>query len=500
MSGTLRANLSAAIIASVGGLQGWLFFQSAQQQAATLASEQYHAAAQVRHARILGVLEQRRQSLETLVAFYQASGHVSAHDFSLFSENLLSGGLRSVCWNTTTGAPESFSAGEQALCRHFDVLEPSQALSSDPPLIVLSAFTASGEEQAGFVSVIFSVSELFYDVGPVGFGEYLVANNSIQNSITAYAHPSEAGRDLQPVASLAALPPVDSYDLLRLGNMQLVYLTHPAETSPGQASALTIALMLSALGIVGALLVRNLVLTREVVRREVEHRTAELSQFAYRTSHDIRGPLASITGLCHAILEDLSDGELEEVEENVERIQRLAVRLDRLSGDILALTQADLGRPEAEPVDLRALIEGIHDQFEQTGALRGVRAEADVQVPARLMLSRARLSQILENLISNGVKYASPEVAEPWVRTRARLIDHRLVIEISDNGLGIPEGYLPRLFVMFERFHPDVAPGSGLGLPIVKKHVERLGGDIQVQSDQSGTTFTITLPNVTEEP
>jgi signal transduction histidine kinase len=107
---------------------------------------------------------------------------------------------------------------------------------------------------------------------------------------------------------------------------------------------------------------------------------------------------------------------------------------------------------------------------------------------------RVRLAQIIENLLSNGIKYKNPEREHQFVKVSAWNENDSLHLNIADNGLGIPQKYLSDVFKMFKRFHPAVSSGSGLGLSIVKKHVDSLNGTIQVTSSDAGTQFKITLP------
>jgi len=106
-----------------------------------------------------------------------------------------------------------------------------------------------------------------------------------------------------------------------------------------------------------------------------------------------------------------------------------------------------------------------------------------------------RLKQILENLISNGIKYACDSQESSRVTVMTKTTKDCFIVSIRDNGVGIPADKQADVFSMFQRFHPTQSAGSGLGLYLVKKHVDALGGKISFKSDR-GTEFTVKLPAI----
>lgn len=219
----------------------------------------------------------------------------------------------------------------------------------------------------------------------------------------------------------------------------------------------------------------------------------ELSQFAYRTSHDLKAPLVTIKGLATAITEDVQDGCYDTITRYADLIVGKAESLENLVTDILNLARADLIEDEAQAINLPELLHGIELK------LAGLYGDKDVvlqyadQADTPLHLPRGRIVQILENLISNAYKYADQEKPNRYVRVDVQQQGNRHLIAVSDNGLGIPTEYHDRVFSMFQRFRPDVSFGSGLGLHIVKKHVDALAGHISFKSTPDGTTFEIEL-------
>lgn len=109
--------------------------------------------------------------------------------------------------------------------------------------------------------------------------------------------------------------------------------------------------------------------------------------------------------------------------------------------------------------------------------------------------SNVRIHQILENLISNAIKYSDPKKISSHVKIQGLYDEHKKVIIVEDNGIGIPEKQVNNLFGMFQRFHSHVSQGSGLGLYIVKKHVNKLGGKINYVTLEQGTQFILEFEN-----
>ena len=107
---------------------------------------------------------------------------------------------------------------------------------------------------------------------------------------------------------------------------------------------------------------------------------------------------------------------------------------------------------------------------------------------------KTRIAQVIENIVSNSIKYMDKNKDTQFVDIDVSDSGTDIQIRITDNGLGIPDKFHNELFTMFKRFHPDVASGSGLGLSIVQKNVDNMGGTIDIASSSAGTTFSIRIP------
>lgn len=218
----------------------------------------------------------------------------------------------------------------------------------------------------------------------------------------------------------------------------------------------------------------------------------ELVQFSYRASHDLKGPLSTVKGLAEFIVLDIEDGELDEAKDNGRQIQKMMHNLEETVISILALTRADLKEEQTSTVDLSKMLAEICDGLAFQVSASDIAIRVDLQV-ASLRLEAARLRQILENLISNAIKYRSNERDQSFIQVHSRLTNGAVEISVEDNGLGIPAGARDKVFEMFSRFHTEFE-GSGLGLAIVRKHVDALGGSISVDATAHGTIFRLRLP------
>ena len=239
----------------------------------------------------------------------------------------------------------------------------------------------------------------------------------------------------------------------------------------------------------------------EKLEKEVTHRTAslqrandELAQFAYRASHDLKGPLTTTLSLLRMAGLDLDAGDIEEARRIHSRVEGQLEKLEKLVVDILELARADLDEVDTEPVRLRECIEEVRTYLEREASESGVSLRCENIDIEPFLTHRVRLIQILQNLISNGIKYRDPEAGAPTVGVVAKLEEGSLMLTVEDNGLGIPKQYHNKVFTRFKRFHPNAASGSGLGLAIVQRHTEAVGGSVSFESAPGRTRFTIELP------
>ena len=235
---------------------------------------------------------------------------------------------------------------------------------------------------------------------------------------------------------------------------------------------------------------------KEKFERELIRSNEELSQFAYRTSHDLKAPLITIKGLAQIICEDLNDKDYHEAKNNALKIEKHVSKLERLIVNILNLTKSDAQDNDIVDINLYDVIQSIQKDIEKSINDNNVSIKTHIGPSLRLKASKMRITQVLENMISNSVKYHNPKASPPYIKISAMNKNHDAKIIVEDNGLGIPEDQQNKVFTMFQRFHPDVSEGSGLGMHIIKKHLDKMDAKITFTSaPNKGTIFTILIPN-----
>jgi two-component system, sensor histidine kinase and response regulator len=218
----------------------------------------------------------------------------------------------------------------------------------------------------------------------------------------------------------------------------------------------------------------------------------ELEAFSYSVSHDLRSPLRAMQGYAQALIEDYT-GKLEpRGEDYLRRISRAALRLDMLVQDVLAYTQLSRTETKLVTINLEMLLEEI---IRDSRALRQTRASVNVLAPLYPVLAHeACLTQCMTNLLENSAKFV-PEGQLPEITVRTERLDTAVRIWIEDNGIGIDPKHHERIFQMFGRVHHvNRYEGTGMGLTIVKRVVERMGGAVGVESQLgNGSKFWINL-------
>jgi PAS domain S-box-containing protein len=230
----------------------------------------------------------------------------------------------------------------------------------------------------------------------------------------------------------------------------------------------------------------------------VQQRTAklketigELESFSYSIAHDLRGPLRSLEGFSRILLEDYAAALPEPGQELLRRIARSAERMDRLTRDVLNYSRIGQEAIGGEPIDVGALVRDLVQTYPQLGV-----EVADIVVESplpRALASSALLTQVLSNLLGNAVKFVPPGV-RPRVEIRGERRGERVRIAIADNGIGVPPEQRTRIFGMFEKLNPSYE-GTGIGLAIVKKAMDRMGGSITLEPRPGGgSVFSIELP------
>lgn len=238
----------------------------------------------------------------------------------------------------------------------------------------------------------------------------------------------------------------------------------------------------------------------ETLEQRVRERTAQLEEansqleaFSYSVSHDLREPLRVIEGFAAAVLEDAGE-RLDSV--NISYLRRIIVgtqRLESLIHNLLTYSQLSREEVRVQPVSLSAIVAEVRTQLDAT--IREQQAEIVVEEPLPLVLGHYfSLVQVMLNLLSNAIKFVATGV-RPQVRIWAEDRQERIRLWVEDNGIGIPPEQANRVFEMFSRLYgSDFYTGTGIGLAIVRKGVERMGGRVGLEPNaESGSRFWIEL-------
>ena len=225
----------------------------------------------------------------------------------------------------------------------------------------------------------------------------------------------------------------------------------------------------------------------------LQRTVADLEAFSFTVSHDLRSPLRAMEGFAQAVLADYS-GQLDDRgRDYLQRINKAAVRLDKLILEVL--TYSRIGRSELSlvPISLEKLLEDVLQTYPE---IRAAHADLAIDRPLHTALgAEASLAQCISNLLTNAVKFVRPG-AQARIRVWTELRGPVVRLSVADNGIGIPENLQARIFEPFQRGHPHAGyEGTGMGLAIVRKAIQRMNGNVGVDSRVGhGSTFWLELP------
>lgn len=219
----------------------------------------------------------------------------------------------------------------------------------------------------------------------------------------------------------------------------------------------------------------------------------ELNRFSYSVAHDLRAPLRAMSGFSDVLQQEFAGTLDPAAQDYLCRIAEGARKMDQLIQDLLDYSRVSRVPVKIEAVELGPLVSDILGRCQ--AELRQRLAQIEVAEPLPCVLAyRVALDQVISNLVSNAMKFVGPGV-RPVIRIRAERIGEVVRLWVHDNGIGIPPDQRDRIFGVFERLHPEARyPGTGIGLAIVKRAMERMGGGVGVESvPEGGSRFWIDL-------
>jgi PAS domain S-box-containing protein len=220
----------------------------------------------------------------------------------------------------------------------------------------------------------------------------------------------------------------------------------------------------------------------------------ELDSFAYAVSHDLRTPLRGMEGMAYALLDSVSSSLDEKDREFARRIAGSARQMDTLVQDLLAYSRVNQDQIQLERVELDLVVTDVLGKLQDT--IDREQAEVAVLSPLPTLTShRAILLQVVENLMANAIKFVAPgKTAQVEIGARAK--DGAMRLWVKDKGIGIEPKHHETIFQALERLHDiESYPGTGIGLALVRRGIERLGGRVGVESAPGeGSLFWVELP------
>ncbi len=226
--------------------------------------------------------------------------------------------------------------------------------------------------------------------------------------------------------------------------------------------------------------------------KELKKRNHELDNYVYKVSHDLRAPLVSILGLIN--LTKMDDNP-EVLRNYLGLIENRVSKLDDFIKSVLNHSRTLNSEMIIKEINFEKIIDECVDELRYLPNLEKLQVEINLDKEVEFHSDELRMAIILKNFISNAAKYLNPHETVNYLKFQIHVTEQQAKITIEDNGMGIEEQYLARIFDMFFRATPK-SDGSGLGLYIVKQTIERLEGSVTVESKLgAGTTFRLLLPN-----
>ncbi|MEQ8243252.1 hybrid sensor histidine kinase/response regulator [Fulvivirga sp.] len=230
--------------------------------------------------------------------------------------------------------------------------------------------------------------------------------------------------------------------------------------------------------------------------KQLKKTNKELDELVYRSSHDLRAPLASVLGLINLAKKE---EDLEQIRQYLDLQESSVKRLDELLKEIIQYSRNSHLEVRKDDIIINDVIKNAVDIHEYFIGSQHIKKTIDVVQTGKLYCDKYRLEIILNNLISNAIRYSNLNQPQPELNISAVVDQNEVVIKVADNGIGINPKLKNNIFDMFYKGSDEKMGGSGLGLFIVSESIERLKGEIQLDSQEGkGSTFTIKIPNNAE--
>ncbi|MCU0630985.1 MAG: ATP-binding protein, partial [Methanoregulaceae archaeon] len=221
----------------------------------------------------------------------------------------------------------------------------------------------------------------------------------------------------------------------------------------------------------------------------------DLELFAHIATHDLQEPIRGIVTYAELLLNECKEGNNPQIEKYLKIIENSGLRMNTLVSDLREYSRVRSQARPPQPVDAGTILSDALSNLQLV--IKETRASITHDTLPVILADAMQITQVFQNIINNAIKFRRAGVA-PVIHISVAPRDGMWQFAIQDNGIGIPQEYFDKIFVLFERLHGREAyPGTGLGLALSKRVIERHGGRIWVESEQGkGSTFYFTLPIV----
>lgn len=320
---------------------------------------------------------------------------------------------------------------------------------------------------------------------------------AVEGCPPSYAQLCERG-----IGSCLTIPLIVQEELI--GELSLAATTpdafDPASRAVVQEVAAQLAIALEQSRLRGQLQAYAAELEQRVEERttQLQEVNQELEAFAYSVSHDLRAPLRAMESFAQALVEDYGDQINSEGRDYITAIIEASMRMEALISDLLAYSHVTRQEVSLQPTSLAAVVQDALRQLESPIKEHQAEIVISSALP-EVMAQHSALLQVVANLVSNAIKFVPAETV-PRIEIYAEVIEqephNRVKLWVADNGIGIAPEYHQRIFGVFERLHGHKSyTGNGIGLAIVRAAIERMGGEVGVESEPAhGSRFWIALP------
>ncbi|MGJ8682015.1 PAS domain S-box protein [Paraglaciecola sp.] len=359
-----------------------------------------------------------------------------------------------------------------------------------------SAEQALKENQAQLQAIVDNTVDGLITISDTGIVEHY---NKACERIFEYSPQEVIGKNVKMLMPDPYHKEHDGYlkNYTQTGTRKIIGLGREVEGKRKSGSTFPLDLSVSEINVHGRRIYSGIVRdisARKKAEDEIKQANAELEEFSYRTSHDLRSPLISSIKLLDLISEAVQSNETDKALMAIGMVQTSLTRLEELVKDILTLTKATKLDEEINALNVSEVINQSLSNLSYMENFDRLDIRLNLNFTNELYAPKSRLILIIENLLSNAIKYQDIGKNDSYIEISTENVHHKFILKVRDNGLGVPKNQQAKLFQMFKRFHPKTAFGSGLGLYMLQKSVKILDGNVTFFDCDDGSLFEITIP------